>query len=266
MNKILTAVLVTGVTGSMAIAQNTPPPNTPPQTTPPTRTPPGANAGQAAPANGAYAPPTDPNTSYQKSGGSLYRMDYNRPNGNASTEASSVFAVRPPDPKRIKKFDLLTVIVREESDSTSKSNSDLKKSNDFNAILQSYFDLTKNGIQGRAPLANQPQLQFQLERNFKGEGTVDRSDTMTARVQAQVIDVKPNGVLIIQATKQIKNDEEELKFTLTGMVRAEDVTIDNSVLSTQLADLQLEKVTKGSASDTSKRGLIPKFFDWINPF
>lgn len=206
---------------------------------------------------------------YQNAGGSLYAAEYGASAAAPRTVAeTSVFAVKPQEPKKIKKFDLITVIVREESQAKTKDSTDLKKSNDMNAILQQYFDLSLSqlALKGRATPENQPKLQYNLERNFKGEGTAERTDSMSARVTAQVIDVKPNGILVIQATKMIKNDEEEQKFVLTGMVRAEDVTIDNSVLSTQLADLMLEKTTQGAARDTSKRGWIPRLFDKLNPF
>lgn len=235
--------------------------------------------GQGAGASGAQQGATPSlGEAYEDSGGSLFATNpqaggggaVQTPSGRTVTPTShtSLWTVRPKEPKRIAKFDLITVIVREESDSKSAATTDLKKEADFNAILQQYlkFSLGDAALKGRAPLDNQPQLNFQMERNFKGEGTSDRSDSMSARVQAQVIDVKENGILIVQATKQIKVDEEEQKFTLTGMVRAEDVTPDNTVLSTQLADLMLEKATKGATSDASKRGFIPRLLDKINPF
>lgn len=229
----------------------------------------GSNQGQQGGGQGGQQPSGD---AFKQSGGSLFRMQYGGggPNGlgNPPSSDASVFAVKPAEPRLLKKFDLITVIIREESQSSTESNTDVKKEADFNAILDQYVRLGNPlfPIKGQPSLANKPQLKFQMDRSFKGEGTVERSDSVSARVQAQVIDVKPNGILIIQATKQIKNDEEELRIVLTGMVRAEDVTPDNSVLSTQLADLSLEKTTKGAARDASKRGWVPRLVDKLNPF
>lgn len=240
----------------------------------------GASA-NAPSAQGAQNPPPPParpsggdvNQAYQSAGGSLFAMSQQvqggAPAGTPQTNSSaSLYAVAPKEPRKLKKWDLITVIVREESDSKTKSLTDLKKTADIDLLLQQYIDfsLSNFSVKGRPPLTNAPEFKGSANRNFKGDGSSDRSDSFSARVQAQVIDVKPNGILIIQASKQIKNDDEEQRFTLTGMVRAEDVTPDNSVLSTQLADLSLEKMTKGSVSDTSKRGWLPKLFDAINPF
>ncbi|MFN4243626.1 MAG: flagellar basal body L-ring protein FlgH [Tepidisphaerales bacterium] len=213
--------------------------------------------------------PTSLNEAFQRSGGSLFRMDHALPQGGlAPPESSSVFAVRPPEPRRIRKHDLITVIIREQSESKSESSSDLKKQMAFNLLLEAYPEIAWGdfALKGKAPPQVRPQLRFGGDRSFKGEGTVERSDTVTARVQAQVIDVRPNGVLIIQATRQIKSDEEEVRIVLTGMVRSEDVTADNSVLSTQVADLMLEKHTTGSARRAQQRGFIPRLVDRINPF
>lgn len=235
-----------------------------------------AGSAQQTPPQQAGTSPQQPQSfeqAYAQSGGSLNTMEdppaapsAGGPGGG--TRTSSLFAVTPKQPRRMQKFDLVTVIIREESDSKTSSNTDLQKNTDFNALLEQYIDLNLGEfrVKGKPALANQPNLRFQGQRNFQGEGSVDRSDSVSARVQAQVIDVKPNGILIIQATKMIKTDAEEQKFVLTGMVRAEDVTPDNSVLSTQLADLMLEKTTKGQASDASRRGFVPWLMDKLNPF
>lgn len=230
----------------------------------------GGGAERPQPPQSMQAGPAEsPNSAFQRSGGSLFRMDNAMPQGgNAPPASSSIFAVRPPEPRQIKKFDLVTVIIREESESKSESNSDLKKRTDFDLLLEvyPYLSFQDVALKGKGPPVDQPRLKFGGSRNFKGEGTVERSDSVIARIQAQVIDVKPNGILVIQATKQIKSDEEELRLVVTGMVRAEDVTPDNSVLSTQVADLMVEKHTSGSARRAGQRGLIPRLVDKINPF
>jgi flagellar L-ring protein precursor FlgH len=78
--------------------------------------------------------------------------------------------------------------------------------------------------------------------------------------------VKPNGTLVLQGRKKITTDDEYQQFLITGIARAEDVTADNTVLSTQLADFNLRKTHKGAVRNATKKGLIPKLLDVINPF
>src|SRR5204863_4285556 len=126
--------------------------------------------------------------------------------------------------------------------------------------------LSNFAIQGGAQGPLPPGVKLTGNRTFKGEATVDREDTLTARITGEVLDVKPNGTLVVQARKQIKTDEEVQQFVLTGICRAEDVLPDNTVLSTQLYDLELNKSHKGAVRDTTKRGWVPKLLDAINPF
>ena len=104
-------------------------------------------------------------------------------------------------------------------------------------------------------------------RNFKGEATVDRTDSYTQRVGAEVIDVKPNGTLVLQAMKTIQTDEEEQSVILSGVCRAEDITAgDNTVLSTALHDHELTKTHRGSVRNATRKGWGGKLLDAISPF
>ncbi len=204
----------------------------------------------------------------QRTGGSLLRATVSVHAGGAARPASvSYFAVPEPLPRTIKKHDIVTVIVSENSDSSSKGTTDLQKNADLVAQLTQFIRVRPSNfqIEGRTP-AVAPGINAQANRDFKGEATADRQDESTARVSAEVIDVKPNGNIVIQATKHVQNDEEEINMTLTGTCRAEDVTADNTVLSSQLSNLDYVKKTKGAVRDTTKRGLIPKILDQINPF
>ncbi|CAN5599111.1 N/A [soil metagenome] len=179
----------------------------------------------------------------------------------------SFFAVPEPEPRTLRKHDLITIIVREESESKSEGTTDLKKQADLDAKIDSFitFSLANFALKNNVG-QTVPELKMSGDRNFKGEATVDRSDSLTARITAEVVDVKPNGTLVVQARKRIKTDEEVQQFVLTGICRAEDVSADNTLLSTQMYDLELNKSHKGAVRDTTKRGWVPKLLDAINPF
>jgi flagellar L-ring protein precursor FlgH len=180
----------------------------------------------------------------------------------------SFISVPQREPRVLKKHDLITVIVREQSEMKSDGKTDLKKDFSMNAKLQEFISLElanwaiRGGAQGSVP----PGIRLNGQRDFSGDGSVDRTDSFTTRVTAEVVDVKPNGNVVLQAMKRIKHDEEEQAMILTGVCRAEDITPDNTVLSTQLYDMVLEKSTRGAVTDTNKRGLIPKVLDKLNPF
>jgi flagellar L-ring protein precursor FlgH len=179
----------------------------------------------------------------------------------------SYFSVPEPEPRTIKKHDLVTIIVSEESEFSSKGTTDLKKSADFDAKIDAFvrFSLAKLALNPTA-LSSNPEIKTEGTRDFKGDGSVNRSDSFTARITAEVLDVKPNNTLVLQARQHIKTDEEEQMMILSGICRVDDITPDNTVLSTQIFDKDLTKTHKGAVNDTTKRGWVPKLLDVVNPF
>jgi len=204
----------------------------------------------------------------QKNGGSLLKatLNSNTDPGQAKLSKVSYFAVPIPEPRTLKKHDLVTIIVREQSQFSSEGTTDLKKEGGLDAKIDQFIQFDTANLSFNNSVGTAPQIKVGAKRNFKGEGTVDRQDSLTMRIQAEVVDVKPNGTLVVQARKRIKTDEEEQSITLSGMCRAEDVLADNTVLSTQLFDMDVAKTHKGAVRDTTKRGWIPKLLDFVNPF
>jgi flagellar L-ring protein precursor FlgH len=215
-------------------------------------------------------PARSPQEAMQRSGGSLLRATASVPAdpNQAKLEGVSFFAVPEPTPRTLKKHDLVTIVIREESSYKSEGSTDLKKEASLEAKLEEWIKLSLSNvaIQGGAQGANPPSIKASGARDFKGEATVDRSDSLILRVTGEVIDVKPNGTLVLQARQRIKTDEEEQTFILSGICRVEDITPDNSILSTQMFDKELTKTHKGAVRDTTKRGWVPKLLDVINPF
>ena len=112
----------------------------------------------------------------------------------------------------------------------------------------------------------QPGVKFDLNDKYETEGEREREDKFTTRITSEVIDVKPNGNLVLEATMTQEHDEDEFTVTITGTCRSEDVTADNTVLSTQLARLDVRDKSGGTLSNASKKGWIPKALDWLRPF
>jgi len=204
-----------------------------------------------------------------QNGGSLLRAGLSAaPDPNrASLKQLSVFAVPEPEPKTIKKHDLITIIIREESAVSSQGTTDLKRQSDIDAKIDQFARLNLSNLALQNSIGGvSPEVKASATRNFKGEATVDRTDSVITRLTAEVIDVKPNGTMVVQARKKIKTDEEEQLLLCSGVCRVEDLTPDNTVLSTQLYDLEFSKMNKGQVRNTTKTGFIHKLLDFVNPF
>jgi flagellar L-ring protein precursor FlgH len=206
----------------------------------------------------------------QRNGGSLLKATLATPTdpGQAQLSNVSYFSVPEPEPRVIKKHDQVTIIIREESEFTSEGNTETKKDAKLDARVTEFIkiDLEDFAIRGGNVSEPPPAIAAEGTREFTGEGTVDRTDTFTARITARVLDVKPNGTLVLEGRKRITTDDEYQQFLVTGVARAEDVSADNTILSTQLADFNLRKTHKGNVRNATKKGFIPKLLDVINPF
>ena len=104
------------------------------------------------------------------------------------------------------------------------------------------------------------------QRKYEGSGSTERKSTLTARIAARVIQVLPNGDLVIAAQKAVKINKEEERLTLTGIVRPNDLTATNSIPTTAIGDLHVALNGKGVASADNAPGWLFRLFDKISPF
>jgi len=255
MKRPIAATIVIAGLGHLAVAQNFQQPR--PRTV----------SSEAAQERGG--PPPNLGELMRHNNGSLYRASAEMGDDPRLIKPADVsyFAVPDPVPKTLVKHDLVTIIVNEESETSSEGTTDLKKDAGIDAKIAQFPSISWSNFALKNTIGSvAPEVNLTGNRNYKGQGTVDRKDSFTARIQAEVVDVKPNGTLILQARKRIITDEEQQLFVLTGVCRVQDITPDNTVLSTQLYDLELQKKNSGALRDTTKRGWVPRILDWINPF
>jgi flagellar L-ring protein precursor FlgH len=85
----------------------------------------------------------------------------------------------------------------------------------------------------------------------QGQSTTNSS--LVTTFGAEVVDVLPNGMLVVQATRQLTFSQQTQLIKLRGLVRPEDVSAQNQVLSTAMTDLELEVTGRGIVTDSTYR-------------
>jgi flagellar L-ring protein precursor FlgH len=190
------------------------------------------------------------------------------PATEAALHGVSLFLVTPPPPRTYQKNDIVEIIINETSNQKSEQTLDTKKDYSTSAELTRFPSLRhlleaqlRDGdttpIGGVAAKSN---------NKFKGDGTYERDDKFTARIAAVVIEVKPNGTLLLEARKQVNSNKEETTLVLSGLARPEDISTTNTVQSSQLANLALTVKNTGDVKDTATKGIIPQILDTIFNF
>lgn len=161
--------------------------------------------------------------------------------------------------------DLITIIVSERRTFRADAEVETEKKVDVDAKLQAFLKLTQGGVGAATFQRGEPAVKFTFDTAFEADGEIKRRDNLTLRLTGKVIDIKPNGLLVIEARGGVTFDEETTVMTLTGTCRKEDVTADNTVLSTQLADKDIVIQNSGVVRQGTTRGWISKLLDWLRP-
>lgn len=187
------------------------------------------------------------------------------PPPNVVLQQYSYFAVAEPTPQQININDTITVVIREDKTATSDAQYQADKEWDINGQLAAWMWLENGGIVTKNKETN-PAVIFNYQDEYDGQGQMDRQDTLATRLQARVLDVKPNGNLVLEAKKSIKIDDDGYEITFTGECRAIDVTPANTVLSTQVADAAIRVEHHGAVRAATRRGWLKKVWDVITPF
>lgn len=104
-----------------------------------------------------------------------------------------------------------------------------------------------------------PKWDYEMAKEFTGKGAIKESDTFTAKITARVIDVLPNGNLLIEGSRELSVANDKKKIIISGIVRQSDITDENTVDSNLIADAKIYYEGKGPLADNQKRG----FFTWL---
>lgn len=186
---------------------------------------------------------------------------------NATLLHVSPFAVAAPEPETIGVNDLITIIVRITKTANSNSKLESKKDWTHEWDLGDWIRLSdKHGLVPASFPGGKPAVSFDYKNDWGGDGKYDRKDSLTTRIQATVINVKPNGNLVLEAKNDVSFGEEDYTITLIGTCRSVDVTPQNTILSTQVANLNVDVIDRGALRDATRRGWLMRGLDLLRPF
>jgi flagellar L-ring protein precursor FlgH len=115
------------------------------------------------------------------------------------------------------------------------------------------------GLLGQLAATNSLQNLFNATStsSLDGKGQSTLSSTLQLRVAGRVVDVMPNGVLVIEASRDFTVGNDRQTVILRGLVRPGDVAIDNTILSTAITSLELEIKGKGAVADSTRQPILP---------
>jgi flagellar L-ring protein FlgH len=143
--------------------------------------------------------------------------------------------------------DMVTIIVHEIASAVSTGATKTARSSDATASISSAAG--KFAVPTR--LGNV--LTTSGKTSLDGSGTTSRTTTLTTTITARVIDVLPNGFLVVEGTKTVLVNSENQVVTLRGVVRPVDLSVANTVESGNIGQMELKINGKGVINDAVRR-------------
>lgn len=104
------------------------------------------------------------------------------------------------------------------------------------------------------------------DQQFQGKGSAAQSNQLNGELSVTVAQVFPNGTLLVRGEKLLTLNRGDERVQFSGIVRPMDISADNRILSTRVADANIRYIGKGEIARASQQGWLGRFFSRISPF
>ncbi|MBL8047450.1 MAG: flagellar basal body L-ring protein FlgH [Chthonomonas sp.] len=152
------------------------------------------------------------------------------------------------------KGDVLTVVISESSVAQFSASTNTSKK-----------DNSEVGAKFPVKFLDQLLKPFSTNSNSStdGKGSTSQNGRLQAKITGVITEVRPNGTMVVEATRTLMINKELQSFKLRGVLRPDDIAPDNSVMSESLAEADIRFEGKGAIQDRQRRGLLTKVLDWL---
>ncbi|HEU4548970.1 MAG TPA: flagellar basal body L-ring protein FlgH [Rhizomicrobium sp.] len=167
------------------------------------------------------------------------------------------------DPRASHVGDVITVNVNI-ADAAKMSNTSTRgRSNSDNANLTNFF-----GLENALPSSVDPTSLVKMGSDMSntGTGAINRSEAINLTLAALVAQVLPNGNLVIDGHQEVRVNNELRDMRVSGIVRREDITQDNTVDLAQIAEARISYGGRGQVTDVQQPRYGSQVFDILMPW
>lgn len=159
--------------------------------------------------------------------------------------------------------DTVTVQIVERVTASQKSSSNLDRNNELNAGLTN-LPLLKAA--NAANIVGRSKIGVGSDSSFSGAGETANSNTFTGSITTTVVDVLPNGHLVVTGEKQIGVNHNVDVLRFSGTVDPRNLQPGSLVSSTQVANVRVESRGRGQQAEAQSIGWLSRFFLNVMPF
>jgi flagellar L-ring protein FlgH len=165
------------------------------------------------------------------------------------------------DKKAKRAEDVITVLIMENAKASNDTKSATDKSQeagvDINPLAVTWA--------GAAASEYTPKVGFggSVSQKYNGKGATSRAGEVKATLSARIVAVYDNGNLLIEGNKEVEVNNEKEILRVSGIVRPEDISSDNTVLSEKIADARIQYTGTGDNHNAARPGWLARFFNWV---
>ncbi len=165
--------------------------------------------------------------------------------------------------------DILTVVLNEATNAEKSAETDVTKANDSTITNPTIFGTTPEfSLPKFMPLQATQDLNLAAslssDHSLSGSGEAKQSNLFTGNITVSIVEVLPNGNLIVRGEKRVTLNNGAEYIQLSGIVRQSDITGTNTIQSTQIADATIIYTGDGAIAESNKQGWLARFF--ASPF
>ncbi|MFO7904251.1 MAG: flagellar basal body L-ring protein FlgH [Planctomycetota bacterium] len=181
-------------------------------------------------------------------------------------DSSWTYRAMPP-PREIQKHDIVSVRVDVLSRMESDGELRRRKNAQYDARLKDWILL--DGLRSMRPspqTEGEPRARGELKSDYRSQGELETSESLAFNLACEVVDIRPNGNLVLEGRSSVIINEERWSYIMTGICRPDAIGPDNVVLSRDIINLDIRKGETGSVAAGYQRGWFQKLFDMMQPF
>lgn len=168
--------------------------------------------------------------------------------------------------RELKTNDIITVLVDYRTSMLSEGDAERRKTANLTAVLADWLRFDGQDIIPAPQSNGDPSVAGKLQSQYRAESDMELRDALTFRIAAHVVDIQPNGNLVVEGHQTIRINEEIWRISLTGIVRRSSIGPDRTVRSDEVADLRIDKEEEGFVRDSYARGWFLRWYDCWKPF
>ena len=178
----------------------------------------------------------------------------------------SAFSTLFQNPKACNIGDIVTVKIVETASASNQATTNASRQSSISGQIEAFFNLEKKYADVGNSFNPFGQMAGGLDNDFQGNGATTRSGDLSAHITAKIVEVLPNGNLVIIGTREVKINNETQYIALTGTIRPRDISPENVILSTYVSDAKITYSGSGIVNDKQKPGWMATIMEKAWPF